>query len=454
MNISNIKTIKAGPRLRRLASASLVAALAAMTSGCFLQTLDRDVKRGSLATPWWCNGVASTSECYSRSLLLDIANLYAEPYPTLAAVPGAVAVSGAPANTGHAVALPGAPAAFNSAYPNVLLYTGSNPDSRLAGVAWRILSVTAPEGFPGSADTWTEGNTGEWWLSAWIVRGYENHPDVFAAGHPCLATGVTLSSTTDACFTASHTEPFEVVVSNDDGVGAHGIDQLVEGLYGLPNVTVQVVAPALNQSGSGGQISVPGSVLSGVVTTTASGKPATAVYTTDPAPIRNGSGSPADSVLYALGTLYLSPELVISGINEGQNMGSVVGISGTVGAARRARLNYVPAIASSQGTGPNFATSGIADGVAATLALLEEWRLGRTVNTSNSVLNINIPTCVSGLLPRGTVQTVVSTGSANYGVQDCASTAAIGTVVHDIDAFNKGFIGIADVGKIQPPNWP
>jgi 5'-nucleotidase len=159
-------------------------------------------------------------------------------------------------------------------------------------------------------------------------------------------------------------------------------------------------------------------------------------------------------VLYALGTLYLSPELVISGINEGQNMGSVVGISGTVGAARRARLNYVPAIASSQGTGPNFATSGIADGVAATLALLEEWRLGRTVNTSNSVLNINIPTCVSGLFPRGTVQTEVSTGSANYTVQDCASAAAIGTVLHDIDAFNKGFIGIADVGKIQPPNWP
>lgn len=453
MNKINIRNIKAGPGLRRLASASLVAALAAMTSGCFLQTLDRDVKRGSLATPWWCSGVADTNECYSRSLLLDIANLYAEPYPTLDKVLGAVAVPGAPANTGHAVALPGAPATFNSAYPNVLLYAGSDPDSRLAGVAWRILSEDAPEGFPGAADTWTEGNPGEWWLSAWIVRGYENHPNVFAAGHPCLAPGVTLSSTTDACFTASHTEPFEVVVTNDDGVGAPGIDALVEGLYGLPDVTVQVVAPAENQSGSGGQTTGPTYVVTAGSTTTASGKPATEVFSSDPAR-PNGSGSPADSVLYALGPMHLSPELVLSGINEGQNMGSVVGISGTVGAARRARLNYVPAIASSQGTGAGFATTGLEDGVAATLALLEKWRLGRTVNTSNSVLNINIPTCLSGYDVRGTVQTVVSTGSANYNVQDCASTALIGSVVHDIDAFNKGFIGIADVGVSKPPNWP
>jgi 5'-nucleotidase len=454
MNRINIKDIKAGPGLRKLASAALVSALSVIMSGCYLQTLDRDVKRGDLATPWWCSGVANSSECYSRSLLFDIALLYAQPYPTLDKVPGASAIPGAPANTGHAVALPNAPATFNSAYPNVLLYAGSDPDSRLAGVAWRIASVGAPEGFPGVADTWTEGAPGEWWLTAWIVRGYENHPNVFAAAHPCLAPGVTLTSTIDACFTASHTEPFEVVVSNDDGVSALGIDALVEGLYDLPNVTVHVVAPALNQSGSGGQTTAPGYVVSGVVTNTASGKPATAVYTTDPAPQRNGSGSPADSVLYALGPLHLSPELVISGINEGQNMGSVVDISGTVGAARRARLNYVPAIASSQGSGGGFATTGLADGVVATLALVEEWRLGRTVNTDKSVLNINIPTCLATFSPRGTVQTVVSTGSANYGVQDCASTALAGSVIHDIDAFNKGFIGIADVGVTKPPNWP
>jgi hypothetical protein len=86
--------------------------------------------------------------------------------------------------------------------------------------------------------------------------------------------------------------------------------------------------------------------------------------------------------------------------------------------------------------------------------LIEEWRLGRTVNTPNSVLNINIPTCLSGYVVRGTVQTVVATNATNYNVQDCSSTAPANSVISDIDAFNKGFIGIADVGVSKPPNWP
>jgi 5'-nucleotidase len=148
----------------------------------------------------------------------------------------------------------------------------------------------------------------------------------------------------------------------------------------------------------------------------------------------------------------LSPEIVISGINQGQNMGSIVGLSGTVGAARTARRNGVPAIATSQGgiAPPNDYPTG----VTATLALLEEWRLGRTVNTTASVLNVNIPTCAVGFSVRGTVQTVVATNSTNYTLQDCSSTAPANSVISDIDAFNKGFIGIADVGVSKPPNWP
>ena len=133
-------------------------------------------------------------------------------------------------------------------------------------------------------------------------------------------------------------------------------------------------------------------------------------------------------------------------------MGSVVGASGTVGAARTARRNGVPAIATSQGgiSPPNdFPT-----GVTATLALLEEWRLGRTVNTNNSVLNINIPTCASGYTVRGTLQTVVATNAAMYNLQDCSSTALASSVISDIDAFHKGFISITDVGVTKPPNWP
>jgi 5'-nucleotidase len=388
------------------------------------------------------------------SLQFDYAvDVYTKPYGTLAAVPGATAIPNTPAGIGYAVALPGAPSTFDAARPNVLLYAGTSADSRLAGVAWRI-SGPEPAGFPGARDGWTEVTSGEWWLTAWIVRGYENHPNVFATAHPCLATGVTLSSTTDACFVASHTEPFEVLVTNDDGYSAAGIDAVVQGLWALPNSVIHVVAPLANQSGGGGNITNPPYVISGSAVTTLSGRPATAVSSNDPAKLPSGSAWPADAVLFALrkSDLSLSPELVVSGINEGQNMGSFTPLSGTVGAARRARSNGVPAIASSQGAfgpPPDYAT-----GTAATLALVEEWRLGRTVNTTSSVLNINIPTCAVGFSVRGTVQTVVATNATDYTLQDCSSTATANSVISDIDAFNKGFIGIADVGVSKPPNWP
>jgi 5'-nucleotidase len=152
---------------------------------------------------------------------------------------------------------------------------------------------------------------------------------------------------------------------------------------------------------------------------------------------------------------FQQPEIVLSGINTGQNIGFLSSLSGTVGAARMARRNYVAGIASSQGgfSAPNDFPAG----VAATLALLEEWRLGRTVNTHESVLGINIPTCAPGSSIRGTLQTVVAPtlGSGqSYVTQDCTSTVPVIDIHDDIDAFNNGFIGITDLGLDQPSNWP
>lgn len=435
---------------------ALLLTMATLLNGCFLTASQNDYARDDGTVPWWCRGTPdlTAEECKALSFQFDIAyHLAAQPYPTLATVPGATAIPNTPSGIGYAVPQPGAPSSFLAQYPNVLLYAGDSADSQLAGVAWRIIGAQ-PEGFPGARDVWIEVTPGVWWLTAWIVRGYENHPNVFAASHPCLATGVTLSSSTDACFVASHTEPFEVLVSNDDGYSAAGIDAVVEGIRGLPNSTIHVVAPLTNQSGGGGNTTAAPYVVSGSPVTTISGRAATAVISNDPArqpaPI-SGSAWPADAVNYALKTMLLSPELVVTGINQGQNMGSVTPLSGTVGAARAARKLGFPAIASSQGgiSPPNdFPT-----GVTATLALIEEWRLGRTVNTTNSVLNINIPTCAVGSV-RGTVQTVVATNSNNYTLQDCSSIAPANSVISDIDAFNKGFIGIADVGVTKPPNWP
>lgn len=456
--INQLET-KFGTYRRTAAKTALLLGLSTVVSGCyFYPAAVRDYTRLGGTTPWWCQGTPDLTqeECQNFSLNLDFSMSAAVVHTklsTLTAAGGAEIVN-RPANIGVAFTKVPTPTTFNPNSPNVLLYDGNSPESRLVGFAWEVDSDTAPEGFVGNRDAWSQnGTTGNWWLAAWVVRGYENHPNVFAASHPCLtSTSSILTSTSDACFTASHTEPFEVVVSNDDGYGSAGIDAIVEGLYALPNVTVHVVAPLTNQSGGGGNTTNPPYTISGSAVTTLSGKTATAVSSTDPAKL-DGSAWPADSVIYALSVshLALSPELVVTGINQGQNMGSVTPFSGTVGAARAARKNGVPAIASSQGFG---SPSDFPAGTVATLALIEEWRLGRTVNTTNSVLNINIPTCLSGYVVRGTVQTVVATNSANYNLQDCSSTAPANSVISDIDAFNKGFVGIADVGVSKPPNWP
>ena len=108
-------------------------------------------------------------------------------------------------------------------------------------------------------------------------------------------------------------------MTNDDGVGAPGIDALVQGLRRLDRVRITVVAPATNQSGTG-DMTTPGALTTEQATTT-SGYPAVAVQ-----------GFPADTVNFALdGGIPEKPHLVASGVNVGQNLGPVVNISGTVG---------------------------------------------------------------------------------------------------------------------------
>lgn len=431
-------------------------AMSLLLGGCYFTAAVSDLNRPGGTTPWWCQGTPDLTiqECVLFSAQLDILEKAARQYPTLADFQAAGAVNitaNTPPDTGEAYRIPGVDTAtFNPNKPQALLYDGTTPGSQLVGVMWTI-DGTVPAGFPGSRDVWVNTGPAQWALPAWSIRGYQNHPNVFAASHPCLASGVTLTSTTDACYIASHTEAFEILVANDDGVQAAGIDALVEGLYGLPNTVVQVVAPLANQSGSGSDTTPDPYIVSGSATTTLSGRPATAVHSTDPADLA-GSGSPSDAVIFALRDQLLSPDVVLSGINEGQNYTNIGDkLSGTVGAARAGRRNGVSAIATSQGIISGELTD-FPTGVTATLALLEDWRLGRTVNTETSVLNINIPTCLGALTPRGTLNTFVKPklepGDA-YGVQDCASVEPIGNITNDLEAFNHGFIGITDMNRVD-----
>lgn len=387
--------------------------------------------------PWWCEGTPAISNdaCQALSAQFDLMSDALTPYRTVANVTGAGAtpLTPTPSGVGSAYRLPSAPGSFSEAKPQVLLYAGSAPTDRLAGFAHVVTTgpgAGPPAGYPGSRDVWVEIDavSGTWMLPVWIVRGYENQPNVFAASHPCLATGVTLTATTNACFLASHTKTLEVLVTNDDGITAPGIDAIVEGLRTVPGLRLSVVAPATNQSGVGDR-TTPGGVTS-TAAATFSGFPGQAV-----------AGTPADAVLHALNVLHQTPDLVVSGINLGQNMGPVIPFSGTVGAARTAARRGIPAVASSQGV---TAATDFPAGAVATLAWVEQFRLGLAGPPRMEVANINIPSCAPGTSVRGTLETVVAAaiGTRSYTAQNCSSTVTV--INDDIDAFNQGYVGIAD----------
>lgn len=124
----------------------------------------------------------------------------------------------------------------------------------------------------------------------------------------------------------------DILVTNDDGVQAPGLLALVTALREIGSV--QIVAPAVNQSASGHKRTVFQDILVEDVTL-ADGTAAKAV-----------NGSPGDCIaLAALGVADWPPRVVVSGINRGQNMGQDITYSGTVSAAFEAAIQGIPSVA-------------------------------------------------------------------------------------------------------------
>lgn len=120
----------------------------------------------------------------------------------------------------------------------------------------------------------------------------------------------------------------QILVSNDDGYNAPGLEALVQALEGLGDITV--VAPETNCSGSSNSLTL--------------NRPLWAH--TAPNGFHYVNGTPSDCVHIALtGMLDFRPDLVVSGINNGANMGDDTLYSGTVAAATEAYLFGIPAIA-------------------------------------------------------------------------------------------------------------
>ncbi|MBI3283685.1 MAG: 5'/3'-nucleotidase SurE [Burkholderiales bacterium] len=123
----------------------------------------------------------------------------------------------------------------------------------------------------------------------------------------------------------------KILISNDDGYLAPGILALAEALAPIADVTV--VAPDSNRSGASNALTLdrPLSVQ----------RAANGFYFVN--------GTPSDCVHIALtAVMQDKPDLIVSGINQGQNMGDDTLYSGTVAAATEGYLFGIPAIAFSQ----------------------------------------------------------------------------------------------------------
>ena len=131
-----------------------------------------------------------------------------------------------------------------------------------------------------------------------------------------------------------------ILVTNDDGINAPGLavlEEIAKAVVG-PEGEVWVVAPAFEQSGVGHCISYTHPTMIAKL-----------------GPRRYAAeGSPADCVLAGLYDVLQGarPDLVLSGVNRGNNSAENVMYSGTVGGAMEAALQGVPAIALSQYMGP------------------------------------------------------------------------------------------------------
>ena len=230
----------------------------------------------------------------------------------------------------------------------------------------------------------------------------------------------------------------EILVSNDDGIEAIGIRVLADSMRGLGGVTI--VAPDKNRSGASNSLTLDSPIR---IKELEDG-----VYRV--------AGTPTDCVHVALtGLLDEDPDIVVSGINAGANLGDDVIYSGTVAAAMEGRFLGYPAVALSlvfaeQAQQHNYDTAG-----EAAIRLVRQ--LQRDPLPADTILNVNVPDCpwseirgfeVTRLGHRHRAEPVVKTkdprGREMYwiGPAGAEQDAGPGT---DFDAVRRKFISVTPI---------
>lgn len=169
----------------------------------------------------------------------------------------------------------------------------------------------------------------------------------------------------------------KILISNDDGINAKGIRVLTERLARDKEHEVYVVAPDRERSTTGHSLTLHKPLRIQDVEIAG----AKAAWST--------TGTPSDCVKLAIMELLpVRPDIVLSGINSGPNLGSEILYSGTVAAAMEGAFMDIPSIAVSHMYGPQRFYETAAEFIAQLVHLFPKAHLSR-----RSLLNVNVP-CV------------------------------------------------------------
>ena len=231
-----------------------------------------------------------------------------------------------------------------------------------------------------------------------------------------------------------------ILITNDDGIGAQGIAVLARAAAGFGRVTV--VAPARQCSAMSHRITL-GRPLR--LETVEFPVPGVTAYSLD--------GTPADCVKASLDAILPEkPDVVLSGINHGYNVGFDVVYSGTVGAAMEALMNGIPAMALSQNDVGSF-------DIASQYLPQVLAELLPQAPSSREIWNVNFPTerCQGILRDRtlapggyysGSLHRSEAEGAAHLQyppMLDVDNSIPRGPETSDLNAVIRGFISIGRV---------
>lgn len=182
----------------------------------------------------------------------------------------------------------------------------------------------------------------------------------------------------------------KILVTNDDGVEAAGIRALAAGLRKIKGLDVTVVAPERERSATSHSLTLhrPLRII----------KKGSADYAVD--------GTPTDSVMLGCSVVLKGkPDLIVSGVNRGGNLGDDVHYSGTVSAAIEGGIMGIPAIAISQLGRDEFDYDMAVKFAQKLVGVAEKNGLPAGI-----VLNVNVPENVKNLDFE-----ICKTGKRNYG---------------------------------------